>query len=139
MPHEPYAKRRRVESGSNRSFGLVFASIFGIVGLTPLLAGTPSERWALIVAGGFLLTAIVHPRLLAPLNRLWFRFGLLLHKLVNPIVLAIMFFLVITPIGLLMRALGRDALRLRLDQDAPTYWIDRTPPGPPAETLGNQF
>ncbi len=83
--------------------------------------------------------AVFYPKLLAPLNHLWFKFGLLLHKIVNPVVLAIMFFLVITPIGLLMRALGKDPLRLRLDKAATSYWIDRTPPGPSPDTLGDQF
>ena len=85
------------------------------------------------------MVAVVYPQMLAPLNRLWFRFGLLLHKIVSPVVLAIMFFLVFTPTGMIMRALGKDPLRLRLDKNATSYWIERTPPGPSPESLGDQF
>jgi hypothetical protein len=76
---------------------------------------------------------------LSPLNRLWLRFGLLLHKIVSPLVLGIMFFLVITPIGLLMRAVGKDLLRLKFDKRSSSYWIERLPPGPPPESLKDQF
>ncbi len=107
--------------------------------MLPLLTGSTIKHWAIVTASAFLLVAVVYPKLLAPLNHLWFKFGLLLHKIVNPVVLAIMFFLVITPIGLLMRALGKDPLRLRLDKAATSYWIDRTPPGPSPDTLGDQF
>jgi hypothetical protein len=76
---------------------------------------------------------------LAPLNRLWLKFGLLLHKVVSPIVLGVMFFLVITPIGLTMRAFGKNPLRLKLDKQSGSYWIERVPPGPAPESLKDQF
>ena len=79
------------------------------------------------------------PRVLAPLNRLWTRFGILLAKIVNPVVMAGVFFIAVTPIGLLMRLAGKDLLRLRYDSTAETYWIMRTPPGPPPDTMKNQF
>jgi hypothetical protein len=87
----------------------------------------------------FLAAALLRPALLAPLNRLWTRFGLLLHRIVSPVVLGIMFFAVITPMAWIRRALGNDPLRLRFDREARTYWVDRQPPGPPPETLTNQF
>ena len=91
------------------------------------------------MSAAFLAAALVWPGVLAPLNRLWTRFGLLLHRLVSPLVLGVMFFLVITPMGLVMRALGKDPLRLQRDRAARTYWIDRQPPGPAPDSLNNQF
>ncbi|HQR50033.1 MAG TPA: SxtJ family membrane protein, partial [Methylophilaceae bacterium] len=95
--------------------------------------------WALELSGGFLLLALVIPRVLAPANRAWTKFGLLLHDIVSPIALGILFFVVVTPTGLLMRLLGKDPLRLRFERSAKSYWIVRTPPGPDAESLKNQF
>jgi len=92
-----------------------------------------------VVGAAFLVVAWLRPAVLAPLNRAWTRFGLLLHRIVSPIVLGVMFFVVITPMGLVMRALGKDPLRLRYDREARTYWIDRRPPGPAPDTLNNQF
>jgi hypothetical protein len=83
--------------------------------------------------------ALLWPAVLAPLNRIWTRFGLLLHRIVSPVVLGVMFFGVVTPMGLVMRALGKDPLRLRFDPAARTYWIERRPPGPAPDTLNNQF
>ena len=87
----------------------------------------------------FLVAALFFPPLLQPLNRLWTKFGLLLHKVVSPVVLGIMFFLVITPIGLLMRSLGKNPLQLRFDDDARSYWVHRRPPGPAPDSLKDQF
>jgi len=91
------------------------------------------------MTGAVFAVAMLAPTLLAPLNRLWTRFGLLLHRIVSPVVLGIMFFLVVTPMGLLMRAFGKDPLRLRFEKDLPSYWINRNPPGPAPDTLDHQF
>lgn len=93
----------------------------------------------MVVAGAFLLLAMLIPQVLAPANRLWTKFGLLLHNIVSPIALGILFFLVVTPTGLLMRLFGKDPLRLRFDPAASSYWIKRDPPGPAADSLKNQF
>jgi hypothetical protein len=93
----------------------------------------------LAIAAGFLAVALVRPSLLSPLNRLWFMFGLLLHKIVTPVIMGLIFFLTVTPTGLIMRLSGRDPLRLRRDPEAKTYWIEREPPGPDPETMRNQF
>jgi hypothetical protein len=85
------------------------------------------------------VVALVYPRLLAPLNKLWLKFGLLLYKVMNPLVLGLLFFVTITPIGIVMRLFGKDFLRLRLDRSAKSYWIERTPPGPPPQSMKNQF
>lgn len=86
-----------------------------------------------------MVLTLVAPDYLAPLNRLWARFGALLHRIVSPVALAILFFIVVTPIALLMRILGKDPLRMRLDPNAKSYWIVRDPPGPKSESLKDQF
>jgi hypothetical protein len=139
MAHESFDREEEVQGSSNRAFGIVFAVVFGIVGLLPMFSGGDVLGWALMAAALFLTAALVLPSVLAPLNRLWLRLGLVLHKVVNPIMLGIMFFLVVTPIGLVMRALGKDPLRLRFEKSADSYWIPRTPPGPAPESLNDQF
>ena len=139
MGHESYERSEVVHGSSDRSFGIVFAVVFAVIGLLPLVRGHPVHAWALVVGGIFLVVALAYPAMLAPLNRLWLRFGLLLHRIVSPLVLGIMFYLVITPMGLMMRALGKDLLRLRFDKAAASYWIDRAPPGPPPESMTDQF
>jgi large-conductance mechanosensitive channel len=87
----------------------------------------------------FLAAASLAPRALKPLNRLWFLFGAFLHKIVSPLVMALLFFVTVTPIAILMRLAGKDPLRLKFDRAAKSYWIERTPPGPAPETMRNQF
>jgi hypothetical protein len=137
--HEDYTREEKVEGPSNRGFGLVFTGVFTVIAGWPLLAGRPVRWWSLAVAACFLGLALIAPGVLTPLNRVWLRFGLLLHRCVSPIVLAVLFFTTVTPIGLLMRALGKDPLRLRFDRETPTYWIERQPPGPAGETMSRQF
>jgi hypothetical protein len=139
MGHESFDREEDVRGSSERSFGLVFAAVFLVIAALPLAFGGGVRLWSLGVAALFALAALAAPRVLAPLNRVWLKFGLLLHRVVSPIVLGIMFFLVITPIGLLMRALGKDPLRLRFDRGAATYWIAREPPGPPPDSFTDQF
>jgi Saxitoxin biosynthesis operon protein SxtJ len=124
---------------SDRAFGLTFTGFLTLVALWPLWRGGPVRTWALAGAGAFLLVALAWPALLAPLNRVWTNLGLVLHRIVNPIVMGIMFYGVITPMGVIMRWAGRDALRLRRNPAAATYWIDRHPPGPAPDTMTNQF
>lgn len=128
-----------MQGSSDRAFGLVFATVFLLVALYPLLFGAGIRWWAAVVAAVFGACAVAVPRLLAPLNRAWTRFGLVLHKIVSPVVLGIMFFGVILPTGLLMRLLGKDPLRLAFDPAAPSYWITRQPPGPAPESFPDQF
>ena len=128
-----------VVAGSERGFGLVFAAVFAIIACVPLLAGGGVLLWALAVSGLFTVLALLAPRVLTPFNRLWFRFGMLLGAVVSPIVLGIIFFATVTPIGLLMRALGKDPLRLGRDPQAESYWLHREPPGPPPASLERQF
>lgn len=137
--HERLAREENVQGSSNRSFGLVFAAVFAIIGLWPLLGDGGVRIWSLAISLAFLAVALLRPVLLAPLNRLWTRFGLLLHHVVNPIIMGLLFYLVVTPTGLVMRALGKDLLRLRFDRQAKSYWIERQPPGPAPESMKDQF
>ena len=133
------ARAAETATSSDRSFGLVFAGFFAL--LAAYNRWHAGGRWPLYlgIAGVFLLAALVRPDVLAPLNRLWAKLGILLGKIVSPLVLGLIFFVVMTPLGALMRALGKDSLRLRSDSGAGSYWIVRQPPGPPGETMRDQF
>jgi predicted membrane metal-binding protein len=137
--HENLESRTTDAPGSERGFAIVFAVVFVLVGLWPLLSGGPVRAWALLIAAAFLLAGFAAPRILAPLNRLWFRFGMALGRIVSPIVMGILFFGTVMPTGLLMRLFRKDLLRLRFDPAAESYWIPRDPPGPSAESLKQQF
>lgn len=137
--HERLTHTERIEGSSDRSFGIVFAVVFAIIGLWPLISGAEIRLWSLAIAAGFLVVALLRPRVLAPLNRLWMRFGLLLSKVVNPVIMGLLFYVTVTPMGLIMRALGKDLLRLRFEPGAKSYWIERRPPGPEPESMVNQF
>ena len=114
-------------------------AVLALYALAPLLHDNPVRWWALAAAAVFCGLALLLSRALAPLNRLWSRFGLLLSKIVSPIVLALLYFLTVVPVGLLMRLSGKDPLRLRFDPKAESYWIPRTPPGPAPDSMKNQF
>jgi len=137
--HESFTRDEEIKGSSDRGFGIVFVVVFLLIGLWPLTGENGPRIWSLSVAGLLLLIILIRPGLLAPLNRLWMKFGLLLHKIVNPIIMGLIFFLTVLPTGLVMRALGKDLLNQRLDKDAKSYWIDRKPPGPDPDTMINQF
>lgn len=139
MDHSRHAATQPIKTSSDRAFGLVFTAFFLFVGLWPLLHGQAWRLWALILAAGFALVSLTRPAWLAPLNQQWTRLGLLLHKIVNPIVLGLIFLLSIVPISLLFRLLGKDPLRLKRKPDATSYWIPRQPPGPAPDSLPRQF
>lgn len=133
MGHEP------VRVSSPRNFGLWFTVIFAVVALLPLRTGQPVRTWALAVAGVFLVAALAAPALLQPLNLAWAQVGLAIGKVMNPIVLGVIFFGVITPMAWLLRKAGKDLLHTKLQPEAKSYWIERNPPGPLPETMTNQF
>ena len=137
--NEPVVSHRKVVAGSDRSFGLVFAGFFALVALLPLVHGGAMRWWALGVAAAFAGAALLAPRLLHPLNRLWFKLGLLLHHVVNPLVMAVMFYGAILPMALLLRVLGKDLLRLKREPAAASYWIAREPPAPAPGSMSKQF
>ena len=137
--HETLVSRQEVRRASDRSFGFVFAVAFLAVALFPLAHGREVRWWAVVLSLAFFAVGLMRPALLAPLNRLWFRFGLLLGRVTNPLVMGLVFFLVITPMAVIMRMRRKDPLRLRLDREAHSYWIERVPPGPAPASMTNQF
>jgi hypothetical protein len=137
--HERIVADEVIRDSSNRSFGFTLAIAFAFVGLWPLIRGRSVRGWALVVAAAFFLAALVLPRVLGSLSRLWLRFGLLLHTVTSPMIMGLVFYTTVTPIGLVRRLLGKDPLRLRFDRDAVTYWIERHPPGPAPDTMPRQF
>ncbi|MBF0294405.1 MAG: hypothetical protein HQL96_04380 [Magnetococcales bacterium] len=139
MVSAPPPLREEEYRATERSFGLVFAAFFAVIGVWPLWHGQPWRLWAIAAGALFLAVALLKPSLLKPLNRLWGRFGALLHRLVSPAVMAVVFFAVVTPIALLMRMLGKDPLRLKKDPAARSYWIVRDPAGPLPDTMPFQF
>jgi hypothetical protein len=136
--NEPIVSHRRTVAGSNRSFGLVFAGFFAVVGLLPLVHGNPVRWWALGLAVLFLALALAAPQVLAPLNRLWFRLGLALSRIVSPVVMGVVYYGVVVPTALIMRARRKDPLGLKRDPAAATYWVGREP-GPPPGSMSRQF
>ena len=127
-----------VEMGSERNFGLVIGGVFAIIALWPMVAGGSVRLWSLAVAAGFLGFAVLYPLALRPLNILWFKFGLLLGKIVTPFIMAILFVTTVVPTGLIMRALGKDGLRLKR-QTSGSHWIVRAEPGPQKGSMRDQF
>lgn len=137
--HEDFGRTGPVKQSSDRATGLVFAAVFAIIALWPLWSGGSIRGWALIVAAAFAVVALAIPRALGPLSRAWQGLGKAIHKVVNPVVMGLLFYLTVTPTGLLMRLFGKDPLRLRFDPEAKSYWIERRPPGPAPETMHQQF
>lgn len=137
--HESFHRDEQVKSSSDRAFGLVFFVVFTLVSIWPVLFGNPFRWWTAPFAAIFLALALLAPRVLAPLNRQWTKLGLLMHRVVNPLVMGLLFFVAITPMALVLRLLGKDLLRLKLDPAATSYWIARTPPGPPSDSMRRQF
>ncbi|MFZ0852399.1 MAG: SxtJ family membrane protein [Hyphomicrobiaceae bacterium] len=131
--------QRAISMGSERSFGLVFTAVLTSVAAWPLLHGQ-APRWpAFALACAFLALALLRPLLLKPLNRAWFKFGLLLSRITTPLVMGLVFCSVVVPTGLLMRLSRKDLLGLRFDRDASSYWLKRDTTGPPPDSMRNQF
>ena len=124
-----------IKISSNRSFGIVFFIVFLLIALYPLLKGNDLRIWSLLISFIFLALGLINSKILTPLNRLWFKFGLLLGKFISPLIMGIIFFLVVTPIGIIMRLLKKDLLNLKYNKKE-TYWIDKS--GPKSK-MKNQF
>lgn len=137
--HENLTREDGVKVGSERAFGITFAVIFALITIYQLLKALPTWWWFLALAAAFLAAGLLFPRILRPLNLIWFRFGLLLHRIVNPIIMGLLFFGAVMPIGLLMRVLGKRPLALKRASDTPSYWIPRNPPGPTPPSFKDQF
>ena len=124
-----------VKISSNRSFGIVFFVVFLLIALYPLTYGGEVRIWSLIISIIFLILGLLNSKILAPLNKIWFKFGILLGKIVSPLIMGIIFFLVVTPIGFIMRLLGKDLLNLKYKKNK-SYWIEKK--GPKSK-MKNQF
>ncbi len=118
-------KKNLVKISSNRSFGFLFFVVFLAISLWPLKSQGDLRLWAFILSLIFLVLGILNSRFLTPLNKLWYKFGIFLGSIASPIVMGIVFFMVVTPIGLIMRFLGKDLLRVNKNKIASTYWINR--------------
>ena len=117
--------KSKIKISSNRSFGLVFFVVFLIVALWPLKSGEDIRIWSLALSIIFFSLGILNSKLLTPLNKLWFKFGIFLGTIISPIIMGIVYFLVVTPIGVFMRLLGKDLLRINKGKIVSTYWIKR--------------
>ena len=124
------------EQSSEKSFGVVFSIVFLIVALYPLINSEGLRIWALVVSIIFFLLAFLAPKILVLPNKLWFKFGLLIGSIVAPIVMAFVYFVTVLPIGLIMRLLGKDLLKQKLDKNAKSYWVKRSEP---MGSMKNQF
>lgn len=137
--HEDLTRDETVVRGSDRSFGYVFAGVFAAIALVNWWRTHHLRTWAVGLSLAFLVLALAAPVVLAPLNKLWSRFGLLLHRITSPIVLGLMYALAIVPVGLIMRWRGHDPMQRSFDRALPSYWIARTPPGPSPDSMTRQY
>jgi len=117
-------KNKKINISSNRSFGLVFFAVFLIISTWPLLDNQDIRIWSLIVSLIFLILGILNSNLLKPFNKIWFKFGMFLGSIVSPLVMGLVFFLVVTPTGFIMRLFGKDLLKLKKNKNN-TYWIEK--------------
>lgn len=135
-----FKSNTEVEIGTERSFGIVFAAVFIIIAFWPTLFHDGAIRlWAITIAVVFAALGIFTPRLLKPVNRIWFHFGNLLGKIVAPIVMGLIFFVTVTPIGLIRRVFVKDPLNEEFDPEAQTYWITKEKDSPVATSMRQQF
>ena len=124
-----------IKLGSNRSFGIVFFVVFLLIAIFPLLNHGDIRLWSLLLSFIFLILGLVNSKILTPLNKLWFKFGIFLGKIISPLIMGLIFFVVVTPIGLIMRLLKKDILALKYSEQK-SYWIEKT--GPKSK-MKNQF
>src|SRR5947209_11155299 len=137
--HEAFDREKEVTGSSDRGFGFVFTGFFALVATVRWWKEQGGAGWFAAAAAAILAIALIRPALLAPFNRLWTKLAILLSKVMNPVVMGILFFLVVAPIGLLMRVFGKRPLALGFDPTAKSYWIERTPPAPLPGSMKNQF
>ena len=137
--HEDLARHGEEPRASERNLGVTFAVVLALIGAVRLYRGEGAVLYFLAAAAAFLACAYLWTAPLRPVNFVWHRLGLVLFAVVSPIVMAVVFYSTVVPIGLLMRLVGKDPLRLELDRAARSYWIERTPPGPAGAQMKNQF
>ena len=137
--HEDLARHGDEPRASERNLGVTFAVVLALIAALKLYRGDTTAVYWLAAAAVFLACAFLWTAPLRPLNAVWHRLGLILFAVVSPVVMGLVFYTTVAPIGLLMRRAGKDPLRLKFDRDARSYWIERDPPGPAGEQMKNQF
>jgi hypothetical protein len=137
--HERLKREEQVAPGSERSFAIVMVLALTVIGGINFWHSGRIWPWLGVIIVLLVIAACFAPTLLRPLNRLWFQFGLLLHAVINPLVMGLVFFGAVLPTGLVMRALGKDPLHLKIEGNSESYWVKRRPPGPAPETMKDQF
>lgn len=137
--HEELASREETKGSSDRAFGLTFAAVFAVIGVFRWWSGGASSPYWLGAAAVFLLLALFAPAALYWPNRAWLRLGLVLYRIVNPVVMGVLFYGVVTPMALFVRLRGKRPLQLRMESETASYWIERSPPGPNPATMKRQF
>jgi hypothetical protein len=137
--HETIASFRKVEAGSDRKFGLTVGALLAAASLLPLLHHRAPHVWLLILGAALVVLGATFPAALTGLNRAWFKLGLALNVIVSPIVMGLLFYGAVVPVGWFLRKQGEDILALKSEPDALTYWTVRAPPSPSSGTLGKQF
>jgi hypothetical protein len=137
--HEDLRREDRTVGPSDRKFGLTLGSILAVIAVVKVIEHSVWGAITGVLAAILIRSALVRPALLSTPNHIWLKLGLLLHRIVNPIIMAILFYSTITPIGLLMRALGKDPLRLKLDKAAASYWLARSDERPQSDSMRQQF
>jgi hypothetical protein len=124
-----------IKISSNRSFGIVFFIVFLLIAIYPLVNQGEIRVWSILISLLFLILGIINSKILTPLNKVWFKFGIFLGKIISPIIMGVIFFLVVTPIAFLMRMLKKDLLNLKYNKNS-TYWIKKNEP---KSKMKNQF
>lgn len=127
--------KETIQIGSNKSFGIVFFVVFLLISLYPLTYVGEIKTWSLIISFIFLILGLLNSKILAPLNKIWFKFGILMGKIVSPLIMGAIFFLVVTPIGVILRLMGKDVLNLKYNKNN-SYWIENSSP---KSKMKNQF
>ncbi len=127
--------KEKAKINSNKSFGLVFFVVFFLIALYPLVNNQNIGFWSLSISFVFLILGLMNSKILTPLNKLWFKLGIFLGKIISPFIMGMIFFLVVTPIGFIMRILGKDLLNLKYNNNK-SYWIEKNEP---KSKMKNQF
>jgi hypothetical protein len=137
--HEKSKDQEALRTGSDRTFGFLMAVIFLIIGLFPLWGGGVALFWSLATAGGLAFVASLFPRLLHQFNTAWCHFGRVLHLIMTPLIMGIVFFIIVTPMAIMFKLIGRDSLLRKFDPSVSTYWIEYNSRAPASESMRDQF
>jgi hypothetical protein len=137
--HEEFTRHESVANSSERSFGLTVGAVCCGIGALRLYYGQSYAFWVMGLGIVLAVLALLRPSVLVPLNRLWMQLGLLLSRIINPVIMTLLYCVTIVPVGVAMKLRGKDLLRLKYDPSAASYWILREPPGPAPDSMRNQF